>query len=80
MLLEVLTNPFWKIDRQLQEDLTPVLDTAGPFTRYIHRNQVQHLQQGCIGRKDTFSLGHLAKLPMVAFDDIRRIDQFANLG
>lgn len=54
------------------------MDAACPFLGHIHRDQIEHFQQGFIGRKNTFPLGHLSQLPVVALDYVRGVDEFAN--
>ncbi|MNN61592.1 hypothetical protein D3C81_1768350 [compost metagenome] len=60
--------------------MSPVLHTACPFAGDIHRGQVEHFQQGFIGRKDALAFGHFPKLPMVTLDLVRRVDELADSG
>jgi 4-hydroxy-3-methylbut-2-enyl diphosphate reductase IspH len=47
----MLTDPFRKENGKLEQHLTPVLDTTCPFTRDVHRDEIQHLEQGLIRRE-----------------------------
>jgi len=69
-----------KSDRQLIADARPIGHWAGPFAGDVPVDQEQQLACGLIGWKCTFGLGHLAQLPVVAFDAIGRVDQPPDLG
>jgi hypothetical protein len=63
----MLADPFRIEDRQLEEYLPPVLYPACPLTKHVHGGQVQHLEERFIRRENTFTLGNLAELAVVAF-------------
>jgi len=74
----MLADPFRKENGKLEQHLTPVLDTTGPFTRDVHRDEIQHLEQGLIRRENAFSFGYFAQLAVVTFNHVCRVDQFAD--
>ncbi len=51
---------FRKEDGQLEQDLAPVLNAAGPFPQDILGSQVKHFKQSIIRWEDTFPFSDLA--------------------
>ena len=67
-------------DLQLAEHQVPVLTSGTPALRNTLRGQVEHPAQGIIVGKAGFVFRNLPELAVEAFDDIRRIYDFTNLG
>jgi hypothetical protein len=75
----MLSDPIWKENGELEEHLTPVLDTARPFANDVHGGEIEHFKKGFIRRKYALPLRHFTKLAMVALDDVRRVDELTDL-
>lgn len=78
-LTQMVANSLREQDGELKQHLAPILDTSCPFSGDIHRRQVEHFEQCFIGRENALALRHLAKLPVVAFNHVRCIDELADL-
>jgi hypothetical protein len=59
--------------------LAPIGYSSGPFSHDILCHQIKHFRKGIVTGKDGFAFGNFSKLPMVALDDISRIDYLAYL-
>lgn len=51
---------FREEDGQLEQNLAPVLDTAGPFPQDILGSQVEHFKQSIIRWEDAFPFSNFA--------------------
>ena len=67
-------------DLQLAEHQVPVLASGTPALCNMLRGQVEHPAQGIIVGKAGLVFRNLSELAVEAFDDIRRIYDFTNLG
>jgi hypothetical protein len=64
---------------ELEKDLSPILHSARPFAHHILCCKILHFQQSFVCREYAFALCYLAQLPVLAFNHVCRIDEFAYL-
>ena len=66
-------------DLQLAEDHVPILATGMPVLYDALRGQVKYLAQGIVIGKGRLVFGDLPELAIQPFDDVRGVNDFANL-
>lgn len=75
----MLTDTIGEEDGELEEDLSPVLNTSRPFADNVHGRQIEHFEKGFISRKNAFTLCDFSKLTVVTLDHVRRVDKLTDL-